>query len=117
MSTSPLIPAPDEAALVLAPGSAFEGVLSLPGPARIEGSLRGRVVGPGSLWIGARGEVEADLDLETVVIAGRLRGQVRARARIELLETASVEGELTAPLLRVADGCRWNGHSRAGRRD
>lgn len=105
------------APVVLAAGSAFEGVLAIPGPARIAGELKGRIVGPGPLWVETSGSVEADLDLEIVVVAGRVRGDIRATARIELLPTASVEGSLEAPILRVAEGCRWNGRSRSGSPD
>ena len=99
------------APVVLAAGSCFEGVLALRGPARIEGELRGQVVGPGPLWITAAASVEADLDLETVIISGRLLGRVQASARIELRATAFVEGDLSAPTLLVAEGCHWNGRS------
>jgi len=107
------VPGP-EVPVVLEAGTRFEGVLAIPGPARIAGELKGRIVGPGPLWIEAGGSVEANLDLNTVIVAGRVRGDIRASARIELLASAWVEGDLAAPVLRVAEGCHWNGRSRAG---
>ena len=103
-----------DAPLVLEAGATFRGILALPGPARIEGALEGRIVGPGPLWIGPTGRVEADLELESVVVEGWVRGDIRADSRIELMARASVEGDLDAPTLLVADGCRWNGRSRTG---
>jgi cytoskeletal protein CcmA (bactofilin family) len=103
-----------EAPVVLEAGQSFSGVLAIRGPARIEGELHGRIVGPGPLWIAPGGSVEADLELETVVVGGSVRGDIRASARIELLASASVEGDLSAPTLLVADGCHWNGRSRTG---
>lgn len=112
---SELDPIPgSEVPVVLEAGTRFEGVLAIPGAARIAGELKGRIVGPGPLWIEAGGSVQADLDLDTVIVAGRVRGHIRATARIELLASAWVEGDLAAPVLRVAEGCHWNGRSSAG---
>ena len=113
-AASPLPPPLARAPVVLEPGQHFEGVLAIRGPARIEGQLRGRIVGPGPLWIASSGHVEADLELESVIVAGSVRGDIRASARIELLASASVEGDLEAPTLLVAEGCYWNGRSRTG---
>ena len=99
---------------VLRPGTAFEGLLMLPGPARIDGRLRGTVISGGPVWIGRSGDVEADLEADIVVIAGRVRGDVSARSLIELESTAEVEGDLAAPRVSLAEGSRVNGRCRTG---
>ena len=106
------VPGP-EVPVVLDAGTCFEGVLSISGPARLAGTLRGRLLGSGPLWIEAGGCVEGDLELDTVLVAGRVQGRIQATARIELLASAWVEGDLEAPVLRVAEGCHWNGRGRA----
>jgi cytoskeletal protein CcmA (bactofilin family) len=100
--------------VVLAAGERFDGILAIVGPARIDGELRGQIVGHGPLWVGETGRIEADLALETVHVEGSVRGHIRATARIELLATAFVEGDIEAPTLLVAEGCYWNGRSRTG---
>jgi cytoskeletal protein CcmA (bactofilin family) len=112
--STPLPPQLADVPSVLEAGQAFSGVLAISGPARIDGELEGRIVGPGPLWIAPGGSVTADLDLESVVVGGSVRGDIRASARIELLASASVEGDLSAPTLLVAEGCHWNGRSRTG---
>lgn len=100
---------------VLVPaGAEFEGVVVVPDPGRIEGRVRGEVVAEGAIWIGERGVVEADLDGDSIVVAGRVEGDVRARVRIELLPTARVDGSLEAPSLVLAEGSRVNGACRSG---
>jgi cytoskeletal protein CcmA (bactofilin family) len=89
---------------VLHEGMQFSGLLVLPGPARIDGRVSGEIIAGGALWIGETGEVEADLEGEVVVVAGRVRGDVRASARIELRSTAVVSGSLCAPRLVLAEG-------------
>jgi cytoskeletal protein CcmA (bactofilin family) len=88
---------------------AFRGILVLPGPARIDGSVRGEVIAGGPLWIGETGVVEADLEGDTVVVAGRVNGWITAFSRIELQPSAVVQGGLRSPRLVLAEGSQVNG--------
>ena len=106
-----LAPAPKP---VLAAGAAFRGVLALPGPARIDGRVAGEVIAGGPLWIGETGEVEADLDAESIVVAGRVAGRVRATTRIEVRASGTVRGRLEAPRIVLAEGSVVNGHCHSG---
>jgi len=99
---------------VLRSGMEFSGLLLLPGPARIDGEVRGEIIAGGALWIGETGAVEADLEGDQVVIAGRVDGDVRATNLIELRSTAVVHGALSAPRLVLADGSVANGPCTAG---
>ena len=99
---------------VLARDAAFEGTLVLPGPARIEGRVRGEVLAGGPVWVGESGVVEADLEADEVVVEGRVAGDLRARSRIALGPRAVVQGDLEAPRLVMAEGSRVNGRCRCG---
>jgi len=106
---SPRPPAP-----VLRAGMEFCGILVLPGPARIDGRVRGQVIAGGALWIGETGEVEADLEGDAVVVAGRVEGRITALSRIELRPTAAVQGGLRSPRLALAEGSQVDGPCRCG---
>jgi len=99
---------------VLARGAAFEGTLVLPGPARIEGRMRGTVLAGGPVWVGEMGVVEADLEADELWIDGRVEGSLRARSRIALGPRAVVCGDLEAPRLAMAEGSQVNGRCRCG---
>lgn len=99
---------------VLPRGTAFEGTLVLPGPARIEGRVRGEVLAGGPVWVGESGVVEADLEADEVVVEGRVEGDLRARSRIALGPRAVVRGDLEAPRLEMAEGSRVDGRCRCG---
>ena len=100
---------------VLRAGMEFCGILVLPGPARIDGCVRGEVIAEGgALWIGETGVVEADLEGDTVVVAGRVNGQITAASRIDLQPTATVQGGLHTPRLALAEGSQVNGPCRCG---
>lgn len=99
---------------VLAEGCAFEGLVVLEDPARIDGRVRGRILSADLLWIGETARVEASVEADEVVVAGHLEGEVRARRRVELRPTARVFASLEAPALRVAEGSHLEGRCRSG---
>src|SRR5262245_31872482 len=99
-----------EGAQVLLPvGAEFSGLVVLAGPARVDGLLRGELIGPGPLWIGPRANVEANVETDELRIAGTLKGEIRASRRVALAATARVRGELHAPVLALAEGAVLEG--------
>ncbi len=99
---------------VLPEGAGFDGLLVLPGPARIDGRVRGEILAASDLWVGPTGRVEADLEVRSIVIEGRVEGDVSASERIELRCAGQIRGSLRSPRLVVADGCRVDGSCRTG---
>ena len=83
--------------LLLEAGSHFEGMLVALRPARIEGCLRGALRAVSSLEIGPQAVVEGELDVGSLLVAGRVRGVIRARSTVELAASAVVEGRSTHP--------------------
>ena len=104
------------APVLLAEGAEFTGLLALDGPARIDGQLRGEVIGSGPLFIGPRASVEARVETDELEVAGALAGEVRASRRIALGGTARVRGELSTPSLSLAEGALLEGRCTAGQR-
>ncbi len=95
-------------------GTGFEGVVLLPRSARLEGRVRGRVLGERGVWIGADARIEGDVDGLWVVVEGVVEGSVRAGEQITLTSTARVTGGIRAPRLSLADGARVDGTCRSG---
>lgn len=73
---------------------------------RVEGSVRIEghrlIVAPGA-------EVLANVHAREVVVSGHVLGSVAAGERIELRETADVEGDLATPSLKMTDGATFRG--------
>ena len=100
-----------------APGTTFiganitiEGTVTGSDPVVVEGSVRGNVRLTGDLLIGTKGRVEATVHARNVTIEGKLTGDVSADERVELVATASVEGNIKAPRIVVAEGARFRGN-------
>jgi len=102
------------ARLLLARGTEFRGLVVVHGDARIEGHVRGEIVGAGRLEIGQAGAVEARVEAAEVIVAGSLEGEVRAGRRVELQATARVRGSIETPRLALDDGALFEGPCRTG---
>lgn len=76
----------------------------------IDGTVRGRIVLDGHrVTVGVDGRVTADVRAGEVVIHGRVDGSVVAEDRVEILPTGSVQGDIHAPQVVLADGATCNG--------
>ena len=73
---------------------------------RVEGTIH--VVGY-SVTVQSGGHVTADIHARQIIVAGTVAGSLKADERIQLRETAQVEGDLSAPRVAIADGAQVNG--------
>ncbi len=76
----------------------------------IEGKVEGKVDLPNNqLTIGPNGDVKAEIHAKSIVVVGRLVGNVFGLERVEIQATGKIEGDVTAPKLIVAEGAQLNG--------
>lgn len=76
----------------------------------IEGKVKGTVeLKKNSVTIGAKGEVTADIYAHTIVVEGRMEGQLVAADRVVIRKSAQVSGSIAAPRVSLEDGARFNG--------
>jgi len=61
------------------------------------------------LTIGASAKVTADLVAREVVVYGSVKGNLRARDRIEIKKDGSVIGDLTTARIMIEDGAYFKG--------
>jgi len=87
-------------ATYLSSASTIIGNLVLQNAARIDGKAEGDIVAMAQLIIGETADVAARIEAPSVVVCGRVSGDIRAK-RIELRPTARVFGNLTSPILKV----------------
>lgn len=99
---------------LLAAGLTIEGKIEGSGHVRIAGSFKGDVHVQGNLTIEAGAKVTGGVRAHTVVIGGELEGNIDAAARVELLQTGVLNGDLKAGSLTVAAGSRMRGRAEFG---
>jgi cytoskeletal protein CcmA (bactofilin family) len=83
-------------------------------PLRIDGTVKGEVHCDQLLTIGEKGSVHASIEGDTVVIAGEVQGDIKARKKITLESTARVTGDLTTPGIVIQEGARLEGRIMIG---
>jgi len=99
---------------LLAAGLTIEGKIEGSGHVRIAGNFKGDVHVQGNLTIEAGARVTGGVRANTVIVGGELEGNIDAAARVELLQTGVLNGDLKAGSLIVAAGSRMRGRAEFG---
>jgi len=76
----------------------------------IEGNIEGQInLKDHNLTIGQNGKIVAEIRAKSVNVAGQVKGNIVAVDKIEVASTGVMLGDLTAPRVILADGCRFKG--------
>src|SRR5216117_278182 len=76
----------------------------------IEGHVEGRIeLRENVLTIGPNGKIKAELFAKAIVILGEVIGNVVASEKVDIRENGSVEGDITAPRVAIAEGAHFRG--------
>jgi cytoskeletal protein CcmA (bactofilin family) len=87
----------------------FVGNIESSGSIRVEGRFEGQLITEGDLIIGESGSVQGKVGAKNVTIAGYLNGEIDARGKLELLPTATVQGDAQMMFLVVEEGASFQG--------
>ncbi|MFN8369993.1 MAG: polymer-forming cytoskeletal protein [Bacteriovoracaceae bacterium] len=96
-------------AAIIKQGCKFEGNLAFSGTARVEGIINGSIFSNDTLIIAEGAVVNADINANTVLISGTVKGNIRASSRVEIRKPARFEGTVMAPSLIVEEGVIFHG--------
>ncbi len=106
------VPATEITAL-LGRGTQFEGKLHFEGRVRIDGVFKGEVHSDDTLIIGDGAEVNAEIDVATVIVrGGTVHGNIRAKTAIEIHAPGKVVGNLHSPSVFIDRGVEFQGSCR-----
>jgi len=76
----------------------------------IDGSVEGLIqLDERKLTVGATAKVTADIIAREVVVYGTVKGNLRAKDRIEIKKDGSVNGDLTTARIMIEDGAYFKG--------
>lgn len=107
-------PAADAKESLIAAGLTIEGKIEGSGHVRIAGNFKGDVHVQGNLTIESGAKVTGGVRANTVIVGGELEGNIDAAARVELLQSGVLNGDLKAGSLTVAAGSRMRGRAEFG---
>jgi excisionase family DNA binding protein len=91
--------------------ASMQGTISFKDPVnlRINGSFEGKLDTRGNLTIGENAKVTANIHGDSIVIAGKVSGDVIATKSLAILGTATLKGNLTTPRLSIGEGAILQG--------
>lgn len=76
---------------------------------RINGKFEGTLELKGILTVGKSAQLNAQINGDHIIIAGKVKGRIVAREGLSLLSTAIVEGDIYPRKLSVAEGAIFDG--------
>lgn len=94
---------------IIGKDSLFNGTMEVKGTLRVDGKIKGKIICDETVSIGATGEVEADIDAKTVVVAGTVVGNIRTSEKIEMQAKAKVLGDLMTKSIVIEQGAVFHG--------
>jgi cytoskeletal protein CcmA (bactofilin family) len=90
-------------------GACFEGTVNVPHGIRIDGTFKGKIEASEMLTIGNTGVVEADVKAKSIIIGGKVSGNIVGAERVELESRASLTGDLQTRDLVINEGALFHG--------
>jgi len=93
----------------LSEGSALEGVLTVKGGIRIDGSLKGRIHSESVVYLGDTADIEADIEAEAVISSGKVAGNIASVQQVQVNLPGSVKGSIETRELVLEKGVYFDG--------
>jgi len=96
---------------VLDVDASMQGTLSFKDPVNlhINGRFEGLLNTKGNLMIGEHASVSADITGESIIVAGKVNGNITAAKELKLIAPGCVIGDISTPLLSIAEGAIFDG--------
>jgi cytoskeletal protein CcmA (bactofilin family) len=94
----------------IGPNVTIDGTITGSEKVLIEGTVRGKIDMTGDLLVGTKARVEAIVHAKNVTVEGKLTGDISADDRVELVASSTVDGNIKAPKIVVAEGAKFRGN-------
>ena len=94
---------------IIGKDTVITGTLDVRGALRVDGSVKGKIICSDCVTVGATGKVEADIEADTAVIAGRMIGNVVTAEKIELQNKCEMDGDIKTKSLVIEQGGIFSG--------
>jgi len=94
---------------IIGPNIAVRGTVSGEEDLLVEGRVEGGISLAGHLTVAQQGIVEANLEVESVVVMGEVVGDIDASQSVTIEPGARVTGNIRAPRVIIRDGAYFDG--------
>ncbi|MDA3811919.1 MAG: polymer-forming cytoskeletal protein [Spirochaetaceae bacterium] len=94
---------------VLGNETSFKGTMKFKDSLKIDGFFEGNIESSGSLYVEKDAEVRAQIKVGTIIIGGKVIGNIEASEKIEMRDSGKIFGNIKTPILKVAEGVEFEG--------
>lgn len=99
-----------DAETIIGPSVKVKGNFNGNGNIIIEGQLEGSLKTNGSVFIGEKSKISANIEAKEAVVNGQVEGNLKIKKSLNLGGTAVVSGDITCLYISVEKGATINGH-------
>ena len=89
----------------------IKGTLKFAGELTFDGKLDGDITSDGTLNLGDNAVVKGNLNVNSVVLRGKINGNVTAKEKIEIKAKTELFGDIRSPKLVIEEGVTFVGKS------
>ena len=108
--TPPVARSGDREVVTIGKSIIIKGELSGSEDLTIEGQVEGKVeLKQHVLTIGSHGRIRAQIFAKSVVVLGEVLGNIKASEKVAIRDNGTVEGDIVAPRVAIAEGARFRG--------
>jgi cytoskeletal protein CcmA (bactofilin family) len=101
---------PERATVNIGKSVVIKGELNGSEDLTIEGQVEGKIeLRQNVLTIGSNGRIKAQVFAKSVVIFGEVIGNVTASEKVDIRDNGSVDGDIAAPRVAIAEGAHFRG--------
>lgn len=111
---APVRSAPVASRNVLSSDVEIKGTIKFTNDLVIDGRIEGEIHSDGNLTVGENARLKAEIKTATVVVHGKVHGNITAAERVELRATAEVVGDIKSKTLSIEAGAIFVGKSTVG---
>ncbi|MBD3403258.1 polymer-forming cytoskeletal protein [candidate division GN15 bacterium] len=94
---------------IIGKDTVFTGTLDVKGQVRVDGTVKGKIICSDCVTVGSSGTVEADIEADSAVIAGKMHGNITTSGKIELQAKCEMEGDMRTNSLVIEQGAVFCG--------
>jgi len=101
----------DSVSTFLGSDGIIEGTIQFKKTIRLDDKVKGKILSnSGTVIVGEKAVVQADINVDVVIIMGKVNGTIDARKRIEVYPPGRIVGDIQAPTVLIESGVVFNGN-------
>ncbi len=106
---------PGDMEAFLGKNTSFEGKMAFEGMARLDGKFDGEVSSGDFLFIGEHAVIDAQINVDNLVVDGKVSGNVSATSKVVIHSTGRLYGNISTPALVIEERGLFEGNCKMDR--